>query len=74
MRKLEKPSPSESDFLVEIDPEPAQETFTSWGGVPLRVRAFRSLGLPQSVLQQVRVKQRQRGYDEATASTTACSG
>lgn len=30
------------------------------------VRAFRSLGVPQSIGRQVRVKQRQRGYDEAT--------
>jgi hypothetical protein len=36
------------------------------GGVPLVVQAFRSLGLPASVRQQVRVKERERGYDEAT--------
>jgi hypothetical protein len=30
------------------------------------VQAFRSLGLPASVQRQVRIKQRQRGYDEAT--------
>ncbi len=30
------------------------------------VQAFRSLGLPQSVREQVRVKARERGYDEAT--------
>jgi len=30
------------------------------------VRAFRSLGVPQRVGRQVRVKERQRGYDEAT--------
>lgn len=64
MRKLAKPSPTEADFLFEMDP--ATETLTSWGGVPLWVRAFRSLDLPRSVQQQVRVKQRQRGYDEAT--------
>lgn len=66
MRKPEKPSPTESDFLFEIDPTPATETLTSWGGVPLLVRAFRSLDLPRSVERNVRVKQRQRGYDEAT--------
>lgn len=66
MRKTEKPSPTESDFLFEIDPEPAQETITSWGGVPLLVRTFRSLSLGQSVKQHVQIKQRQRGYDEAT--------
>lgn len=66
MRKTEKPSPAESDFLFEIDPEPAQETITSWGGVPLLVRTFRSLSLGQSVQQHVQIKHRQRGYDEAT--------
>ena len=66
MRKPEKPSPTESDFLFEIDPIPAPETLTSWGGVPLLVRAFRSLDLPRSVERNVRVKQRQRGYDEAS--------
>jgi hypothetical protein len=30
------------------------------------VQAFRSLGLPRSIQEQVRVKERQRGYDEAT--------
>src|SRR3970282_255511 len=65
MREPEKPSPTEMDFLFEIDPEPAPETLTSWGGVPLLVRAFRSLGLPGSVQRNVRIKQRARGYDEA---------
>lgn len=36
------------------------------GGVPLVVQTFRSVGLPASVRQHVRVKQRDRGYDEAT--------
>ena len=35
------------------------------GGVPLLVRAFRSLGLPTLVREQVEVKQRERGLDEA---------
>jgi hypothetical protein len=50
----------------QLDPEPATETLTSYGGVPLVVRAFRSLGLPEAVAQHVRIKQRDRGYDEAT--------
>src|ERR1035437_3267893 len=66
MRKPEKPSPTESDFLFEIDAEPASESLTSWGGVPLLGRAYRSLGLPASVQRNVRIKQRQRGYDEAS--------
>ena len=66
MRKDPKPSPTESPLLFEIDPQPLEETLTALGGIPLVVQAFRSLGLPQSVREQVRVKERQRGYDEAT--------
>ena len=66
MRKLDKPSPTESPLGFEIDPEPASETLTALGGIPLLVQTFRSLGLPASVARQVRIKQRQRGYDEAT--------
>jgi len=66
MRKREKPSPTEADFLFEMDPEPASESLTSWGGVPLLGRAYRSLGLPASVQRNVRIQQRQRGYDEAS--------
>jgi hypothetical protein len=66
MRKLTKCSPTASPLLFELDPEPLQETLTALGGIPLVVQAFRSLGLPGSILEQVRVKQRQRGYDDAT--------
>jgi hypothetical protein len=66
MRKPEKMSPTESSLLFEIDPEPAPELLTAFGGMPLAVQAFRSLGLPASIQRQVRIKQRQRGYDEAT--------
>jgi hypothetical protein len=53
-------------LLFELDPEPLQETLTALGGIPLVVQAFRSLGLPRSIQEHVRVKQRQRGYDDAT--------
>lgn len=66
MRKLKKASPTESPLLIEIDPEPAPELLTALGGIPLLVQAFRSLGLPGSVKRHVQVKERQRGYDEAT--------
>src|SRR5271169_1015780 len=66
MRKLEKPSPTESPLLFEFDPKPAEEMLTALGGLPLVVQAFRSLGLPGSVKQHLVVKERQRGYDEAT--------
>ncbi len=66
MRKIPKPSPTASPLLFELDPDPLQETLTALGGIPLVVQAFRSLGLPQSIQEHVRVKQRERGYDEAT--------
>jgi len=50
----------------QLDPEPATETLTSYGGVPLVIQAFRSLGLPEAVERNVQIKQRERGYDEAT--------
>ena len=66
MGKLDKPSRTEFPLRLAIDPEPASETLTALGGMPLLVQAFRSLGLPASVQRQVRIKQRQRGYEEAT--------
>jgi hypothetical protein len=66
VKKARKPSPTESPLLIEIDPEPLPETLTALGGVPLLVQTFRSLGLPARVREQVRVKERERGYDEAT--------
>jgi hypothetical protein len=68
--KARKPSPTESPLLIEIDPEPIPETLTAMGGVPLLVQTFRSLALPASVRQHVRVKERERGYDEATMVET----
>jgi len=53
-------------MLFEIDPEPATETLTALGGIPLLGQALRSLGVPGSVKRQVRSKQRQGGYDEPT--------
>jgi Transposase DDE domain group 1 len=66
MRKESKPSPTESPLLFEIDPEPLTEKLTALGGIPLVVQTFRSLGLPESVRQQVQIKERDRGYDEPT--------
>ena len=66
MIKSKRPSPTESPLLFEIDPEPLTETLTAWGGVPLVVQAFRSLAVPASIKRHVHIKQRERGYDEAT--------
>ena len=53
-------------MLFEIDPQPLAEELTALGGVPLVVRAFRSLGLPAVIQEHVHIKERERGYDEAT--------
>ena len=66
MNPPRRSSPTESPLLFEIDDEPQQETLTAWGGVPLVVQAFRSPGVLASVRQHVQIKQRERGYDEAT--------
>ena len=66
MNPPRKPSPTESPLLFEIDDEPLEETLTAWGCVPLVVQAFRSLGVPARVRQHVQIKQRERGYGEAT--------
>jgi hypothetical protein len=50
----------------QLDPDPATETLTAFGGLPLVAQTFRSLGLPQSVARHLHLKQRQRGVEEAT--------
>ena len=59
-------SPAEGEFLFELDEQALEETVTALGGVPLFVRAVRSLDVPGSVKRHVHVKQRDRGFDEAT--------
>jgi len=63
---LKRRSPAAGEFLFEIDPEPLQECVTALGGVPLLVRAARSLDVAGSVGRHLHVKQRERGFDEAT--------
>ena len=59
-------SPTRQELPFELDPEPAQEILTGMGGLPLIVKAFRELGLPSSIEHHIRIKQRQRGFDEST--------
>jgi len=66
MMKTRRRSPTMNPLPFQLEPEPATETLTSYGGVPLVIQAFRSLGLPQAVERHVQIKQRERGYDEAT--------
>ena len=51
-------SPAEGEFLFELDEQPLEETMTAMGGVPLFVRAARSLDVPGSVKRNVNVKER----------------
>jgi hypothetical protein len=64
-KKGRRRSPAAGEFLFDIDPEPLEEQLTALGGVPLLVRACRSLDVPGSVQRHLRFKQRQRGLDEA---------
>lgn len=66
MKKDRKPSPTELPLGFELDLEPAKGTWTSRGGIPLVVQTCRGLGVPASVSRNVKIKQRQRGFDEAT--------
>lgn len=59
-------SPAAGEFLFEIDEQPLEECLTALGGVPLLVRALRSLDVPGHVGCHVAIKKRQRGFDEAT--------
>ena len=61
-----KRSPAEGEFLFEIDEQPTEECLTAFGGVPLFVRTARSLDVPGSVKRNLALKQRDRGFDEAT--------
>ena len=58
MRKEPKRSPTKSPLSFEIDAQPIEEALTALGGIPLVARAFRSLGLPASMKEHVRVKER----------------
>jgi len=66
MKKGARKSPTEEPLLFTIDPEPAKESLTSYGGIPLVVKAFRALGVGESVKRNVKLKERERGFDEAT--------
>ena len=63
--KRSKPSPAESEFLFEIDPEPATERLTSYGGAAVLIQTLRSLGVARTVARHIHIKKRDRGYDDA---------
>jgi hypothetical protein len=53
-------------FYSRLIRNPLRACVTGLGGIPLLVRAARSLDVPGSVQRHLRVKQRERGFDEAT--------
>ena len=59
-------SPAEGEFLFELDPEPLEETITGYGGIPVFLRAARSLEVGGLVKRHVALKKRDRGLDEAS--------
>jgi Transposase DDE domain group 1 len=59
-------SPAEGEFLFELDPEPLEEAVTAYGGVPLFLRAARALEVGGLTNRHLHLKQRQRGFDEAS--------
>lgn len=59
-------SPAEGEFLFELDPEPLEETVTAYGGIPVFLRAARSLDVGGLVKRHVHLKKRDRGFDEAS--------
>ncbi len=64
VRRKREQSPAEGESIFETDPGPLDECVTPWGGLPLFVRAVRSLDVPGSVKRNLRLKQRWRGPDE----------
>jgi len=63
--RKQKASPAAGEFLFQLDPEPLEECVTAYAGIPLCVQAARSLDVPGRVKQHLRIKQRDRGLDEA---------
>jgi hypothetical protein len=66
MRRQAKPSPAELALPFTYDEQQTEDNLTSFGGMPLLVQAFRSLGAGQSANRNLALKQRQRGLDEAS--------
>jgi hypothetical protein len=57
---------TEQALPFQLEPEPATEVLTGYGGIPMVVQTLRSMRMPQAIQQHVHIKERQRGYDEST--------
>jgi hypothetical protein len=64
LAKKPRRSPAEGELPFEYDWEPAEEVLTAYAGVPLLVRTMRSLAVPASVKQHLRIKHRERGLEK----------
>lgn len=64
--KRERLSPTQRPLGFDYDEGHHEQNLTALAGIPLLLQAFRSLDLPRSVQRNVRLKQRQRGLDEAS--------
>jgi hypothetical protein len=64
--KRDRISPTELPLGFEYDEGHLEERVTALAGIPMLVQAYRSLGVGTSVKRHVAIKQRQRGFDEAT--------
>jgi hypothetical protein len=63
--RKQKTSPAAGEFLFQLDPEPLEDCVTAYAGIPLFVQTARSLDVPGRVKQHLKIKQRDRGLDEA---------
>lgn len=63
--RKQRPSPADGEFLFQLDPEPLEECVTAYAGIPLFLQTVRSLDVPGLVKQHLKIKQRDRGLDEA---------
>src|SRR6202521_5384280 len=62
----ERVSPAQQPLGFDYDEGHREQNLTALAGMPLLLQAFRSLDLARSVERHVRLKQRQRGLDEAS--------
>ena len=61
-----KPSPAELALPFLLRAQQTEDNLTSFGGMPLLVHAFRSLGAGPSANRNLAWKQRQQRLDEAS--------
>jgi len=66
LSRKSRPAPAEGELLFTLDPHPLEEAVTAYAGLPLFLQAVRSLDVGGCVRQCLHLKQRQRGFDEAS--------